>query len=44
MFADDHQFYEIDKYVSTIQTKLRDSAQKATIWYESNSLKGQRST
>lgn len=40
MFADDHQFYEIDSYVSAIQTKLQDSAQKATKWYESNSLKG----
>ena len=40
MFADDHQFNEIDKYVSTIQTTLQDSAQKATSWYESNSLKG----
>ena len=40
MFADDHQFYEIDNYVSTIQTKLQDSALKATSWYEPNSLKG----
>ena len=40
MFADDHQFYDIDNYVSTIQTKLQDSALKATSWYESNSLKG----
>ena len=39
-FADDQQFYEIDKYVSTIETKLQDSAQKAASWYESNSLKG----
>ena len=40
MFAEDHHFCEIDKYVSTIQAKLQDSAQKATSWYESNSLKG----
>ena len=40
MFADDHQFYDIDNYVSTIQTKLQDSALKATSWYESNPLKG----
>ena len=40
MFADDHQFYEIDNYVSAIQTKLQGSALKATSWYESNSLKG----
>ena len=36
MFADDHQFYEIDKYVSTSQTELQDSAKKVTSWYESN--------
>ena len=40
MFADDHQVYEIDKNVSNIETKLQASAQKATSWYESNSLKG----
>ena len=42
MFADDHQVYEIDNNVSNIQTKLQApaSAQKTTIWYESNSLKG----
>ena len=40
MFADDHQVYEIDKNVSNIGTKLQASAQKATSWYESNSLKG----
>ena len=39
MFADDHEFYEIDNYVCTIQTKLQGSALKATSWYESNSLK-----
>ena len=38
MFAEDHHFCEIDKFVSTIQAKLQDS--KATSWYESNSLKG----
>ena len=40
MFADDHQFYEIDEYISTTQTKLQDSAQNATSWYESNWLQG----
>ena len=40
MFADDHQAYEIDNNVSNIQTKPQASAQKTTIWYESNSLKG----
>ena len=30
MYADDHQFYEIDKNVSIIQTNLQDSAHKAT--------------
>lgn len=40
MFADDHQVYEIDKNVSNIETKPQASAQKATSWYESNSLKG----
>ena len=39
MFADDHQVYEIDKNVSSIQTKPQASAKKATSWYESNSLK-----
>ena len=40
MFADYHQVYEIDKNVDNIETKLHASAQKATSWYESNSLKG----
>ena len=40
MFADNHQFYEIDNYISTIQSKLQDSALKANSWYEYNSLKG----
>ena len=40
MFADDHQVCETDNYVSNIQTKLQASAQRATSWYESNSLKG----
>ena len=40
MFAYDHQLYEMGSYVSTIQTKIQDSALKATSWYESNSLKG----
>ena len=44
MFDDDHQVDEIDTSVSNIQTKLQApaSAQKTTIWYESNSLKDVR--
>ena len=37
MFADDHQVYEIDNYVSNIQTKLQASARNATSWFELNS-------
>ena len=37
MFVGDHQVYEIDNYVSNIQTKLQASARNATSWYELNS-------
>ena len=40
MYADDHQFYEINKDINTIQTKLQDTAQRATNWYDTNFLKG----
>lgn len=40
IYADDHQFYEIDKDINTIQTKLQDTAQEATTWYNANFLKG----
>ena len=40
MCADDHQFYEINKDINTIQTKLQDTAQRATNWYDTNFLKG----
>ena len=40
MYADDHQFYKIDKSVSTIHTKLQDCALKATTWYDLNFLRG----
>ena len=32
MYADDHPFYDINKNVSTIQTKLQDCALKVTTW------------
>jgi len=31
MFADNHQFYKINEYVSTIQTKLQHSTPKQPV-------------
>lgn len=40
MYADDHHFYEINKGINTIHTKLQETAQRATTWYDANFLKG----
>ena len=40
MYADDHQLFEIGDNVATINDNLNVSATKASLWYESNLLKG----
>ena len=40
MYADDHQIYQIGKGISTVHTKLEESASSATDWYENNLLEG----
>ena len=40
MYADDHQLFEISDNVTTINDNLNASATKASLWYESNLLKG----
>ena len=40
MYADDHQLYEINENVSTVNHNLNSNATKASVWYESNLLKG----
>ena len=44
MYADDHQRFQIGDNVTTINEKLNASATKASLWYESNSLKGNLTT
>ena len=40
MYADDHQLFEISDNVAMINNNLNASATKASLWYESNLLKG----
>ena len=40
MYADDHQMYQTAKGISTVHTKLEESASSATDWYENNLLEG----
>ncbi|KAL9960975.1 hypothetical protein ACROYT_G034486 [Oculina patagonica] len=40
MYADDHQLFEISNNVTSINDNLNASATKASLWYESNLLKG----
>ena len=40
MYADDHQLLEITDNIMTINDNLNVSATKASLWYESNLLKG----
>ena len=40
MYADDHQLYQINENVSTVNHNLNANATKASIWYKSNLLKG----
>ena len=40
MYADDHQIYQPGKGISTVHTKLEESASSATDWYENNLLEG----
>ena len=40
MYADDHQLFEISDNITTINDNLNVSATKASLWYESNLLKG----
>ena len=40
MYADDHQLYEINENVSTVNHNLSANATKASVWYKSNLLKG----
>ena len=40
MYADDHQLYEINENVSTVNHNLNANTTKASIWYKSNLLKG----
>ena len=37
-YADDHQIYQTGKGISTVHTKLEESASSATDWYENNLL------
>ena len=40
MYADDHQLYEINKNLSTVNHNLNANATKASVWYKSNLLRG----
>ena len=40
MYADDHQLYEINENVPTVNHNLNANATKASVWYKSNLLKG----
>ena len=40
MYADDHQLYEINENVSTVNHNLNLNATKASVWCKSNLLKG----
>ena len=40
MYAHDHQPYEINENVSTVNHNLNANATKASVWYKSNLLKG----
>ena len=40
MYADDHQIYQTGKGISTVHTKLEESASSATDWCENNLLEG----
>ena len=40
MYADDHQLYEINENVTTVNHNLNANATKASVWYKSNLLKG----
>ena len=40
MYADDHQIYQTGKGISTVHTKLEESASSATDWYGNNLLEG----
>ena len=40
MYADDHQIYQTGKGISTVHTKLEESASSANDWYENNLLEG----
>ena len=39
-YADDHQLYEINENVSTVNNNLNANATKASVWYKYNLLKG----
>ena len=39
MYADDHQLYEINENVSTVNNNLNANATKASVWYKYNLLK-----
>ena len=39
MYADDHQLYEINENVTTVNHNLNANATKASVWYKSNLLK-----
>ena len=38
MYADDHKIYQEDKEISAVTTKLKESAKRATDWYDNNLL------
>ena len=40
MYADDHQLYEIDEFVSSVNHNLNANASKASVWHKSILLKG----
>ena len=40
MYADDHQLYEVNENVPTVNHNLNANATKASVWYKSNLLKG----
>ena len=40
MYADDHQLYEMGEDLAKVKSSLAGNAEKASIWYEVNLLKG----
>ena len=40
MYADDHQLYEVNENVPTVNHNLNANATKASVWYKSKLLKG----